>query len=86
MIPLPVAQLNPTTTTASSSSSSAVLSASSTAGNFCGSPGAESASSSDAGFYEMSGEDIDTTAAAEAAEDFMQFQVRLKIRTVELES
>ena len=41
------------------------------AGSFCGSPaGAESG---DAGFYEMTCEEIDTTTAE--AEDFMQFQV-----------
>ena len=78
VIPLPVAQLTPTTTSDLTSSST-----SSAAGSLCGSPAsaaaagceaAESLSSSDAGFYEMTAEDIDT--AGREAEDFMQFQVR----------
>ena len=70
---MPVAQLTHSTTSSSSSStSSGVSSTSSTSGSFCGSPaGAESG---DAGFYEMTCEEIDTTTAE--AEDFMQFQVR----------
>ena len=75
VIPLPVAQLTPSSSSTSSGASSA-SSSSTSSGSFCGSPaGAES--SSDAGFYEMTGEEIDTTTAE--AEDFMQFQVRNKV-------
>ena len=76
VIPLPVAQLTPTSTSSTSSGASSASSSSTSSGSFCGSPaGAES--SSDAGFYEMTGEEIDTTTAE--AEDFMQFQVRNKV-------